>query len=444
MAHLKRSENKAALYFIGLGLLALVSGMLMGVIGGLEYIFTEKFTNTSFNFSKIRPLHVTLVISWIILSATGCIYYFLNELNSNNCKYRILPFLHFGIFTITGILILFNYFINNFNGREYFEFPPYLMIPIVIGWIIYFIFFSSKIKEVFNAPIYVLMWFTGIIFMIITLSESSLYQIDFFGKTIIKDLTNQWKSNGALVGCWNLLVYGSATYIMQSISTEKNNKTNNLTFWLFILGFSNLLFNWGHHIFIVPTSSWIRIVSYAISMTELILLARIIFLWNEKFKLSSSQDFKITNWFLLSSEYWIFLNLSLAIVMSVPAFNLYTHGTYVTVAHSMGTTIGINTTILLACIFYILEKQGKTISTNKSVLTYVYIFNFSLLTFWLSLIIAGFTKGYYMNHSSLEFQQIIQKLIPYFILFFVAGSILFFSISRFVISIFNQLILKSK
>lgn len=439
MDHLKVSNKAVYEYFIKLSLFALLIGMLMGIVGGLEYLFTEHFTNTYFNFTKIRPLHVTLVISWILLAAIGCIYFFLNEMNGMNKKKNILPFIHFGIFFIVGLLILVNYVLGNLNGREYFEFPSYLMIPIILGWILFFIFFfQAQYKNIFSGPIYVLMWFTGLFFMILTLTESSLYQLDFFGKNLIKDLTVQWKSNGALVGCWNMLVYGSATYVMQKLSAEENKASNKLTFWLFLLGFSNLLFNWGHHIFIVPTSGWIKIISYAISMTELILLARIIYLWNEKFKLRALTNFKLTRWLLLTSEYWIFLNLSLAILMSVPAINLYTHGTYVTVAHSMGTTIGINTSILLACIFYILEKRNKSYAYKNSAKLLLYVLNIALFIFWTSLIIAGITKGYYMNHSNIAFQQIAQKLVPYFILFFIAGVILFLTFTRFVVIIFKE------
>lgn len=445
MDRLKRNDNNVYVYFVKLSLLALSAGMLMGIIGGLEYLFTEHFTNTYFNFTKIRPLHVTLVLSWIILAAIGCIYYFLSEMDMTNKKENTFPFLHFSIFLIVGIAILISYLTGNLNGREYFEYPSYLVIPIILGWILFFIYFLQKqYKNIFTGPIYILMWFTGLFFMILTLTESSLYQLDFFGKNLIKDLTVQWKSNGALVGCWNMLVYGSAAYVMQKLSDDENKVCNKLTFWLFFLGFSNLLFNWGHHIFIVPTSGWIKIISYAISMTELILLARIIYLWNEKFKLKNSTNFKLTHWFLLTSEYWIFINLSLAILMSVPALNLYTHGTYVTVAHSMGTTIGINSTILLACIFYILEKRNSSYNYKNSAKLLIYFFNIALLLFWVSLIIAGITKGYYINHSNLEFQQIIQKLVPFFISFFIAGTLLFIVITRFVIIIFKEFSLKNK
>ena len=60
---------------------------------------------------------------------------------------------------------------------------------------------------------------------------------------------------------------------------------------------------------------------------------------------------------MLLADFWIFLNIILALLISIPAINLFTHGTHITVAHSMGTTIGINTLILLSSVTFILEQK---------------------------------------------------------------------------------------
>ena len=41
----------------------------------------------------------------------------------------------------------------------------------------------------------------------------------------------------------------------------------------------------------------------------------------------------------MAADIWIFLTLVLAIAMSIPAINVYTHGTHITVAHTMGATM---------------------------------------------------------------------------------------------------------
>lgn len=69
--------------------------------------------------------------------------------------------------------------------------------------------------------------------------------------------------------------------------------------------------------------------------------------------------------FLFASEIWVFINLLLALVISVPALNLFTHGTHVIVAHTMGATIGINTMILLASVFFVIEQRVGQDAKNR-------------------------------------------------------------------------------
>ena len=275
-------------------------------------------------------------------------------------------------------------------------------------------------------PVYIWMWLVGAIFMIITLAEANLWRIPHFGDNLIRDITVQWKANGALVGCWNMFVYGTATYLITKLSKDKSTATKPLTYFLFFLGFTNLLFNWGHHVYPLPGIKNIKIVSYVISMTELIILGKMIRDFRVKTQETITTRFDITQKLLLLSEKWIFMNLSLALLMSIPAINIYTHGTHITVAHAMGTTIGINTVILLASVFYIFDAMIVKFKPNsfKSIKHGINAFHISLIVFWVSLITAGLIKGVLTHHSKMNFSAIMEMLVPFFIVFFLAGLML--------------------
>ncbi|HLG34403.1 MAG TPA: cbb3-type cytochrome c oxidase subunit I, partial [Bacteroidia bacterium] len=66
--------------FILAGLIALVLGLLTGVAGALQFVFPEGNFNTYFPFFKTRPMHVSLVLSWIVLTAAGGIYFYLPKI----------------------------------------------------------------------------------------------------------------------------------------------------------------------------------------------------------------------------------------------------------------------------------------------------------------------------------------------------------------------------
>ena len=218
-----------------------------------------------------------------------------------------------------------------------------------------------------------------------------------------------------------MLAYGTAIFVMSRITGNDKAALSKLAFALYFLGLTNLMFGWSHHNYPVPNAPLIRNIGYIVSMSELLLLGKII--WDWRRTLSTYQKFRHRNAyrFLFASEAWIFINLVLALIISVPAANLITHGTHITVAHSMGSTIGINTMILLASVFYIIEDRvGIALPAMHSVPLRAgyWISNGSLLVFWVALIAAGMGRGTY---SGASFQEMMVLIRPYLLVFLVAG-----------------------
>lgn len=123
---------------------------------------------------------------------------------------------------------------------------------------------------------------------------------------------------------------------------------------------------------------------------------------------------------------WVFLSLLLAIAMSIPAINVYTHGTHITVAHTMGATIGINSFLILAFAFDILNNSCVNFDGFKSQFNKAFwLSNISLFIFWLSLITAGILKSSWMMHADrTPFAAMVYSLKPYFEVFMISGFFL--------------------
>jgi nitric oxide reductase subunit B len=421
-----KSEWTPAKGFVIAGLVALLCGALFGVIGSWQHVIPGVVD--AIPFVKSRPLHVSLVIAWIFLTAVGGVYHYLPKIVGAPLHSTRLAWLHLAIFIGTGMAIMASYFMGRFGGREYWEFPPVLGIPIAASWLLLiYNFFLTANKHKGPWPAYLWMWATGIVFFLITFAEANLYLFPHFTGNMVRELTVQWKAYGALTGSWNMLVYGTAMVVMERASGNTAIARSKTAFLLFGLGFTNLLFGWAHHIYPVPSALWIRVLAYAISMTEWIILARMIQQWRSTLEEGKQGQGSMTGRFLFASEIWVFLNLGLALLISVPAINLFTHGTHITVAHAMGSTIGINTTILFASVFFI---SGASITKNLRM--GFWLFNGSLLLFWLCLVGAGMVKGYYTVLSDLHFQVIMERIRPFIVGFAISGVGLFVGLSMLV------------
>ena len=62
--------KKISFIFITLSLLALIVGAIFGTLAGIQYVKPD-FLKEVIAFNKMRPFHVSTVIGWIILCATG-------------------------------------------------------------------------------------------------------------------------------------------------------------------------------------------------------------------------------------------------------------------------------------------------------------------------------------------------------------------------------------
>jgi len=300
---------------------------------------------------------------------------------------------------------------------------------------------TNKVK---NWPVYYWMWGTGLVFMVYHLSEAHFWIFNEIRGDFIKDLTIQWKSYGSFVGSWNLLIYGTVIYLMSKIKGDDNIGRGKISFFFYFLGLTNLMFGWAHHTYIIPTQPWIRYLAYAVSMTEWIIFIHIVYNWSKSLSKEKKKLNFLTYKFIIASEIWVFLNLTLALFMSIPTFNYFMHGTHITVGHSMGTTIGINTTILFASVTYIISNLTKNnpLEKNKFVKSGFYIFNISLLLFWLVLIIGGIYKAIWMtNSANTSFSNLQDSSNIIYIIFIVSGSILFLSLLMLTIPMLKRLIL---
>lgn len=433
---MKRSytTDKTALMFLTLAMSYLLTGILFGVTGSFQYLLPP-FLKEQLSFQKTRPLHVYLVIAWIFTAAQGSIYYFLPRIAKKNLYWPNGVKLHFFMQLIVSISVIVAFVLGYFSGREYLEFPPLFGVFILASWIPFAINFFATLKPDYQkAPVYIWSWSAGILFFFITLSESYLWLIDFFNNNIIRDVTVQWKALGSMVGSWNMLVYGSSMFIMEKMSGDTNFTRKPLPFFFFFLGLTNLMFNWGHHTYIVPAAPWVKMVAYVISMTELLILGHIILRWRKTMN-KAQKNFHHLPYRLLSfADGWIFLNLTLAILISIPAVNFFTHGTHITVAHAMGATIGINTMLLFGSVLYIIQEEKPLVfeAFRKLSARGINITNIALIFFWASLLGSGLVKiSSQLNNEA--FAVMMKKCEPFFRLFLISGIFILLGIVMIVV-----------
>ena len=69
--------------FLATALVMLAGGVLLGVLSSQVYIFPQLFRD-SIGFAALRPMHVSAVMFWILMAATGAVYSSLESITRKN------------------------------------------------------------------------------------------------------------------------------------------------------------------------------------------------------------------------------------------------------------------------------------------------------------------------------------------------------------------------
>ncbi|MFQ5690643.1 MAG: cbb3-type cytochrome c oxidase subunit I [Gemmatimonadota bacterium] len=405
-----------ALLALGACAVVLVSG------SGAALMYTDayaKLRSLGLGLQNFRPIHTTFAFAWVFLGGVAVVHHYLGRtFGPPGRAVRRRMAWQTALWAGAGAGILATLLAGRFTGREYMGYDPLLALPILAGWILFaWNFFGQRGVSLRGQPVYVYMWSVAIPLFVITYLEGNLYLLDLVSARPVRDLAIQWKSTGTIVGAFNLLAYGSLMYVSGCIRGDDEYAYSRTAFALFVVGLLNTFTNYGHHTYHLPQTAWIHWISFAVSMLETIILAKVfVDLVPTLRAVPARDDLRVPDLFLKSGAVWTFLLMILAIGISVPPLNALIHGTHVVVAHSMGSMIGIDSMILWAALSYMLGdvagREHRTVrgARVRAAVPWVSVF---LLVFLLSYLARGAAAGWvrYVGPSAPDFSPLF-KMFP--------------------------------
>lgn len=355
------SRQFATLTFIRGGLVAIGVTLLAGILGALYSVpaLAPSFQALGLDLRQLRPIHTTFASAWIFLGGVAVVHRWLQDHGGPATRGdRIRLRVQVACWAIAGAGILVTLLLRIGSGREYVGFHPIFSLFILAGWLAYtWNFFRVAGPRFFERPIYMTMWGVGMLFFIYTFLEQHAYLLPAVFGDPVHDLRVQWKATGTLVGSFNLFVYGSIVYIGERISRDPGYGHSRIAYALFGVGLLNSFTNFGHHTYHLPQDHLVKWISFVVSMTEVIILARAVSdLW-ALVRTRSGGPFCAARGSFAASKYWTVFILFSSVLISIPPLNAVIHGTYAVTGHAMGATIGIDTMVLLGALIWILGEH---------------------------------------------------------------------------------------
>lgn len=394
-----RHEDRPLLWLFLLSLGAGALTVISGSVAVLVYTEYEPWLRSKgLTLQHLRPLHETLSFAWVFLGGVSVVYSFLSWSHGPLAAGVVRRLrLHVVLWFAAGVGIIATILSGRVTGREYLGYPWWFSIVIFVGWLLFAKnFFAVAGTRLHGQPAYLYMWAVGIPLFVVTYLEAHLYLLEPVSARPVRDIALQWKSYGVMVGSFNQIAYGALMWLSTRVQGSDAYARSNTAFSLFFIGLLNTFTNYGHHTYHLPQSPWIHWISFLVSMLEVIILAKVLI---DVLRLPrlSREELPGPQLFMRLSTFWTLFMLTQSVCISIPPLNTFIHGTHVVVAHSMGSMIGIDTMILLACFAWIVQQvAGPTQRAvgGKGVAMVARIANVFLMVFWLSFLARGLAAGW--------------------------------------------------
>jgi nitric oxide reductase subunit B len=234
-----------------------------------------------------------------------------------------------------------------FSGREYLSWPPVFSLPLfaAIAWASVNVL-TGLARLVCAHPGSAWLVGIGAVLLPLGFAEAHLYLVPAIGLDIGRDLAVQWQGIDTMIGGWNAMLYGVGAMMIAPVGKPSRMLRN----VLFIVAASGLLLTFSHHHYQSPQATWLKDVAFLSSLLAAVAFVHHFRTWRR----AAPAETKLTV-LLGIAERWTLFSVATGFLMALPMLNVLMHGTYVVVAHAMGSMIGVNAIL----IFAIAQGQGE-------------------------------------------------------------------------------------
>ncbi len=369
----------------------LIPALILGVLSGW-IVAHPVWAAQVLPFQIIRPLHTLFAFHWIILGAAAVAQIVVGKRPGK---------LQTGLFGLGLVLTVGLVTVGYSSGREYLSWPAAASLPMLLGLVLAVFALFPELPKLARRNVEAA-WMLGIGILLLPLgfAEAHLFLLPSVGLDPARDLTVQWHGLDTMFGAWNTLLFGAGSLITRH-AHQPGRRWHRI---LFIVAVSGILLTYSHHHYASPQPRWLKDIAFYSS-----LLAACGFVYHLKIWRRCPRDAGLSERLLHMAGIWTLFAIATGFLMALPPINTITHGTYVVVAHSMGSMIGINSAILLAVALHTYPPAANRVNRCQHLVKATHIL---LCLFVAELMISGLTKGYLRTTGNYqEFRFTVQDTL---------------------------------
>ncbi len=416
---MKYKSQKVAYWFFALSMLLIVLQITYGFIMGFAHMGYDGL-HEIIPFNVARATHNNLLVVWLLSGFMGAAYYIIPEESQNELVSVKLAYVQLITLALVGVTAVIGFHFNWWEGRKFLEIPrplDYLVVINVLTFlgIILVTLFKGK-KQSTTAMVLTM----GLVFAALLYLPGMIW----FDSQAMDSFFRWWVVHLWVEGVWELIMGGILAFLLIKLTGVDREVIEK---WLYVivgLTFLSGILGTGHHYYYIGAPEYWLIIGGIFSALEpLAFLAMALFALHMYRKGGKKHPNKIAIFWTLGSAIVSFVGAGLlGLAHTLPAVNMYTHGTLVTAMHGHLAFWGAYGMIVFAMIAYALPQlTGRKLFNNPM----------GLYAFWLSLIgmvgmtvafgVAGVAQVYLERKMGLDFMVAqIEIEVHFFVLILCA------------------------
>ena len=384
-------------------------------------------------FHAARATHTNLLVMWLLCGFMGAAYYIIPEEADRELYSPRLALVQLAALVAVGVTAIIGFHFNWWEGRKFLEIPRPLDFLVVIDVLAFIFNIGMTVKNGRRFTTTSLVLFFGL------LAAALLY---LPGMIPTDNQTNDsywrwWVVHLWVEGVWELIMGGILSFLLIKLTGVDREVIEK---WLYVivgLTFLSGILGTGHHYYFIGTPSyWKWIGGFFSALEPLAFLGMAIYGVTMARKGGRNHPNRTALQWTVGCSIMSFVGAGfLGFAHTIPAVNLYTHGTLITAMHGHMAFWGAYAMIVLAIISYALPSlTGRRLHDTPTAQFAFWASNIGMIAMTLAFATAGIVQVYLERRLGMDFVVVQKELEVHFVGLILAASLFTIGIGAFIVN----------
>ncbi len=418
---MRYKSQKVAYWFFALSMLLLTLQITYGIIMGFAHMGFDGL-HEFIPFNAARATHNNLLVVWLLSGFMGAAYYIIPEESKQELVSVKLAYLQLISLAVVGVAAIIGFHLNWWEGRKFLEIPRELDWLVVINVLLFLgliitTLWKGKRKTTTSLVLTMGLFFAAILY---------LPGMIWFDSQTLDSFFRWWVVHLWVEGVWELIMGGILAYLLIKLTGVDREVIEK---WLYVivgLTFLSGVLGTGHHYYYIGTPRYWLIIGGIFSALEpLAFLGMALFAINMYRRSGRSHPNKSALYWTIGSAVMSFVGAGLlGAAHTLPAVNMYTHGTLVTAMHGHLAFWGAYGMLIFAMISYVLPNlTGRKLYDSAASMYAFWLANIGMVCMTCAFAVAGIAQVYMERKIGLPFMQVQEEIEVHFFGLILAATL---------------------